>query len=198
MKQRPAIFWGVVCLALMAAMAVWQCTPPAPVDPVYHGKPASYWLSQVYSTPNQSEAIQAFRELGTNADPILATAFRSARSPWRRAYMKFYRHLPPLARKVLPSAWSLNSESELVILNRRCIPSPELRTTLLECLKDRDHTRKMLALDALLHTASLHGSPPLSVAELVTLFNDPDTEVRERAKRTLEKSAPAALTGSDK
>jgi hypothetical protein len=74
------IKWRTITAALMlivvisAFALVWRAT--APREPIYKGKPLTYWLDQAYGDGNwtevgEAEAHEALLAAGTNAIPIL-------------------------------------------------------------------------------------------------------------------------------
>jgi hypothetical protein len=81
MGKRGRILIAVATVALLA-MVVWRMLP-AP-EPVYDGKPYSYWLAQIDPTNlvhPQDKAYSAIIQIGTNGVPILLQMIRSQDSP---------------------------------------------------------------------------------------------------------------------
>ncbi len=92
----------LLTLAAVAVLAViWRSTEDH--EPLYHGKPASYWFRE-YSyrfygsrgDPDESESLVALQTMGTNALPYLANAAFNTPdySPLQAGIYKFLQRLP--------------------------------------------------------------------------------------------------------
>ncbi len=102
MKNR---LYRVLVVFLVAALgwAGWQAVRPLPPEPVYHGKPLSYWLA-IEPVPG---FLRVESKPDSNAIPFLIAALK--RDSWAGAafyrkwlWPKLYPRLPPSARKRLP------------------------------------------------------------------------------------------------
>jgi HEAT repeat protein len=122
MKRRIALLVSGLVLAA-AAWALYE-NRPMPGGPVYQGKTAREWLAEI-STKNQREAMAAFREMGTNAFPMLIQALGKKDSQWDRVNQWVYPRLPswmksrwtrPVTAAEQQEMWSA---AELVLLNVR-------------------------------------------------------------------------------
>jgi hypothetical protein len=94
---------AVVVLALVAGGMGWLLLSFGPRDPVYKGKPLSYWLEGYDSpgaanyppnhpnAPTYQEASEAVRALGTNAIPTLLRQLRRRDSKAKEAFMNLLR-----------------------------------------------------------------------------------------------------------
>jgi len=89
MKRRPII----LALALVSAVAVvFIAWPRGPKEPVYEGKPLSYWLPDlgVDSSPSERErSRKAICALGTNSLPWLMAEFTRPRRKWVVAFHRW-------------------------------------------------------------------------------------------------------------
>jgi len=94
---------AVVVLAVVAGGMGWLSLSFGPRDPVYKGKPLSYWLEGYDSpgaanyppnhpnAPTYQEASEAVRALGTNAIPTLLRQLRRRDSKAKEAFMNLLR-----------------------------------------------------------------------------------------------------------
>jgi hypothetical protein len=94
MSKKGRLYLAAAAGSLMAALAwtlLHALAPPA--EPVYHGKPLSYWLQGIGSRsdaePTESEAIAAMRQAGTNAIPTLLWMLRVHDSPLKTKLLAF-------------------------------------------------------------------------------------------------------------
>lgn len=119
MKRRIALI--VAGVALMGAAWLLIENRPTSAGPVYQGKPAREWLGEIFTT-NQANAMTAFREMGTNAFPILIRELKKNDSllDWMNRWI--YPRLPA----ALQSHWkrpvvqqTIWSAAGLVLLNNR-------------------------------------------------------------------------------
>lgn len=63
-------------------------------DPIFHGKPESYWVTNVAYWP-ADEDIKQWREFGPDGVRVLIRGLQNANHPVERAYRKTYRQLAP-------------------------------------------------------------------------------------------------------
>ena len=62
-------------LAVVIALAMWGTGCQR--EPVYQGKSLSYWLDQLEDRPYASEPMEAVRQVGTNAIPVLMSRLQT-------------------------------------------------------------------------------------------------------------------------
>jgi hypothetical protein len=79
MNKRLGIPLAILLLALLGGV-IWQT--PRQREPVYQGKPLSFWLKDFeldaqLGKPSSDQAVEAVRQAGTNAFPILLRLFRA-------------------------------------------------------------------------------------------------------------------------
>jgi hypothetical protein len=197
MKKRIGIaVIAVVALLLLAAIGLMMLSANRTSGPMpmYQGKSAEYWLGQVF-TSNQSQALQAFRGMGTNALPVLIYAFERKDSARDRLYQKIYSWMPRWAqshlRKPAPAREDWGA-AELVLLNlgRPIEPSPEF----LRLLSYPNNPARAHMLEAI----HLHLTPRDVdwAPALVNCLADTNIYLRFQAARALERldfSAKAAV-----
>jgi len=64
-------------LRIAAAITLVMWVAGCQQEPLYQGKPVTYWLDQLDLKPDASEPREALRQIGTNAIPILINRLRS-------------------------------------------------------------------------------------------------------------------------
>jgi hypothetical protein len=114
MGKRGRVFIAVAAIAVLAVLAWTMLHAPAP-EPVYNGKPLSYWLqaynpAQNGNQPTEAEANAAINEIGTNAIPTLLRMLRAHDSPLKTKIIKWVLH-HHLFRTHYTSAVFLNSQA---------------------------------------------------------------------------------------
>ncbi len=104
MRRRPIIVFGVVLVAFLAG-ASWLWWHPPAAEPLYQGKPLSYWLdglaipasAPIPGRPTFAQANAALRAAGTNAIPTLLRLVRKKQwmFEWEFNGMVYVFHLEP-------------------------------------------------------------------------------------------------------
>ena len=184
MKRRVGIAIVVVIALLVLAVVVivWPKRPCGPM-PTYQGKTAEYWLTQVFGT-NQSQALQAFRMMGTNAVPVLMNAFERKDSARSKFYEKIYPRMPGWMRNHLsrpvPARDGWNA-AELVLLNlgRPIEPSPQV----IRLLSNTNNPARTFFLSAIENNLTPRDTN--SVPALMNCLKDTNALVRFQAAHAL-------------
>jgi hypothetical protein len=116
MGKRGRVLVVALAAALLAVMAWTVLRAPASVpEPVYNGKPLSYWL-HVYRAsfyggrPNPAEAKAAIDEIGTNSIPTLLRMLRTHDSPLK-SRLRTWASWQPFLRIHFTSASDLNLDA---------------------------------------------------------------------------------------
>ncbi len=100
MGKRCIVIISVFAILLAAAIARFFWQTAGSLEPVYEGKPLSYWLegynrspgqSQAKTEPNRNQASEAVRNIGTNAIPFLLQMLQQRDSPLKDKFMQFAR-----------------------------------------------------------------------------------------------------------
>ncbi|MDB6022240.1 MAG: repeat protein [Pedosphaera sp.] len=102
----------VVLLIVLPSVLMWQVLRPREPEPIYQGKPLSFWLKGYDSgnypgtntalAPTRQEAETALRHLGSNALPVLLGMLRTPDSPFRdmlfglARQQRFFKIKPPM------------------------------------------------------------------------------------------------------
>ncbi|MDB6121252.1 MAG: repeat protein [Pedosphaera sp.] len=195
MKGRIAII-AIVSFALVVGVVVIVKSRSNP-GPVYQGQTAQYWLTQVFTT-NQQTALQAFREMGTNASPVLVNAFEKSDGLWDHWYQGNYPKLPARARKHLAPPIrdrDLWNSVDLVLLNNQNIRLPLRDVERLLRDKTHDDARGYVS------RAVAHSIGPKNkdyVPILIECLDDPDRGIRGMSASMLGRigqEAKAAVPG---
>lgn len=118
----------MLVIGVLLAGAAWLLyeNRPASDGPEYNGKSAQQWLAEVFGNHGQqSQALAAFREMGSNAFPVLVQALAKKETPADKVNRWIYPRLP----QWLQSHWTkpapvqqqetLWSAAELVFINVR-------------------------------------------------------------------------------
>jgi hypothetical protein len=86
----------VLFLALLGGTVWFVAIPRDPPEPMYQGKPLTFWLPGLYSTnrAEQQAALDASAHAGTNAIPFLLSLMRAHDSPAKTAVLRWFRHHP--------------------------------------------------------------------------------------------------------
>ncbi|MDB6122822.1 MAG: domain containing protein [Pedosphaera sp.] len=71
---------------------------PHEPDPIYNGKPMSFWINSLYSGP----AI-LFKDYDPNLTPVLLKAMQTRDAPLQKAYHIVWPRLPAWAKRFLPT-----------------------------------------------------------------------------------------------
>src|SRR5580698_7244640 len=115
MGKRGRVLIAATAITVLTVLAWTLLHAPAP-EPVYNGKPLSYWLqgfgnvSKNTTLPNDGEATAAIRQIGTNAIPTLLRMLRAHDSPFKSRFLKWAYHYR-FVRLRYQSAGNLNMEA---------------------------------------------------------------------------------------
>ncbi len=91
--------WIVLAALLVVAAALaalWLIILPR--DPLFRGKPESYWIQHL--TYNDEEQVRQWREFGPDGVRVLVRGLEGADRPADRFYRRLYRRMP-----VRPGSW---------------------------------------------------------------------------------------------
>ncbi len=90
MRKRVHIALGVL-LIILAGVSAWLGLRER--EPVYQGKPLSFWLESLRQTAGNQEEVdrakQAIRHIGTNALPVVIERLRAHDTPLKQLIMKW-------------------------------------------------------------------------------------------------------------
>jgi hypothetical protein len=192
----------VVVVGIIAVVAWSQKTPEA----YYQGHSASYWLSELLGAnqglarfalaadmandtaqplPSADRgpglALEAFANMGTNADPVLVAALVGRESPLMRLYRDVWARMPTSIQQHLPMREQPGMlRMEAVIVFERRAPTQPM-PDLYAMLKEPDSDLRLAVLDATRNRAANASQLPL----LILAARDPDMRVRSEVWRRL-------------
>jgi HEAT repeat protein len=194
-QMKRWIVISVATVVVLLAAGIWLLVAnrsPMPV-PTYQGKTEQYWLGQIF-TGNQSAAMKAFREMGTNAAPLLLKAMNARDSFWEKSYRKLYGVMPVSMRKHFDPPISAQEHrnameaAELIMMNNQNmrVILPDLVRLLAET-NNPSRTTIMSSASALMTRDDSYCVPVL-----IDCLRDTNLDVRFHAVIDLEKFGLAA------
>jgi hypothetical protein len=169
-----------------------------PQEASFQGHTASYWLDGVFGTPHvmpQAQCLEAFRKMGTNAEPVLVAAMAARESPLARLFRRAYPRLPAMIRlRVNPprSLMILQSAAMFVVVNTDL---SGIVPKLLPLLEDPDSQRRSTVIAAVGGKISPQDAPQVGL--LLLAAADPDSGVRAGALHCLRRIGRAAASASE-
>lgn len=159
-RSPTAWIFAVVLLAALLFVVFWATQESVPS---HAGRSAEAWLRDVFGSSRlasanpgaaQREAIDAFRQMGTNGISFLVEALGRDDTFWNRIALKLHPKLPAALRQQLPEpirADTLKSAASLVLLNVRN-PQPEITfPNLVELLGSSDPRTRLFAWGVVSH-----------------------------------------------
>jgi hypothetical protein len=210
--KKRLILLAVLGIAVVALVA-WLSMPSP--EPVYQGKPLSYWLAHPdgRSPVTYNEAYEAIRQIGTNAIPILlrrlqvpnpslkdrvlalAQKQHFIKIPFAPAHLNFEAFT---AFMVLGSGASNAVPGLIAIIQSDPDPYPQTAVPVIlgqigpaaeqaipALLRDIAHTNECVRHNAVWALAHIHAQPKLVVPALIKCLNDPEADVRATASWAL-------------
>ena len=187
---RNILYLLIAVAALVGVSAIVYLSNQGPREAYYQGKPTSYWLREVFRAGgNQSDAMQAFRGMGTNAFPFLLDALAAHDSP--PSYMRFRRSLTslPILGRLLPMPFDrgiLRSAASLVVLN---MPDIAPRA-FLDLLKSTNSEVREAVFSAVSNRLGKGDGDQAPV--FLSILGDSNPRVREKALSALGRIGPGA------
>jgi hypothetical protein len=195
----------VLRLVLVLVIVFGLCAlliPSGPADPLYDGKPLSYWLTQWKTFRPEPGVIMSgpaldYKRLDTNAIPYLVYAFESRDGPARRKYRELYPWFPGWLKSSLPEprdTATIRGVALEYLIRLETFDSPQVISAMARTLEtDDDWLLKSLAVNML---EEGHSKDPAVIQALVRGLQDKDERIREECTNALRKLDPAALTNA--
>jgi HEAT repeats len=194
MRKKLDIAMLLVLLASVLAIGAWAFSqPPEPVEPVYAGKPVSYWIAS--KTEDSFDcAVTGIPKLDSNAIPYLLRATHRQNRAWDGYYLKVWQVAPVFLQKITPTPERPDAIEirgcAVAALGRVGTNSQAAISNLLDTLKNDPHWGvRSFALQALLKVGK--GNATVTQA-VITALNDPVPYVRAEATNTLRQLDPDA------
>jgi HEAT repeats len=188
MKLRwPYVALSMIGVTVLVGIIAWGVRPQ---EPVYQGKPLSYWVDQLGAPrfTHQANARSALREIGPQAIPFLLARIRQEHSVFRRFYRGGYSRLPARLQRGLPTP-----RPETLGLHARTFDAiwtigPSSVALLLPGLRDWDSQVRCTAAAGIAMVGHGLDGP---VPALIPLADDPDQLVRVVAIQALGRMGSA-------
>ncbi len=190
MRKRNVITLAAAIVAVLGLM--WCGVASQPPDPVYGGRPLSYWAD-----PSAWTSIWVKfppPPLDSNALPYLVDALKKKDGPLRRSYNDLWPHLPgwmqehlPIPRYLSNVRWeSCHLLSTFGVRAQSAIP--ELR----RMLREDEYWQVRLAAAFALGKIARRDDKPVVEALVAAATKDKDTHVRGQAAHALVRIDPEA------
>jgi HEAT repeat protein len=198
MNRERRLTIAVAALAMMVAMFFVALSKR---QPTYQGRTVNSWLEQVFNAKgNQSQAIDALRELGAKAVPVEIDALARTLSPLDKWYQSVYPKLPLRLRRHLPTpvkgetmhAATIRSAAELALINNE--HTREFLPELVRCLKEGNSEVRLYAAPVVTHW--IRAEDTFCIPTLIEVLNDGDARVRDYGAHALSRFGPAAKAAS--
>jgi HEAT repeat protein len=196
-KQKPRrrfITTGRLAAALLACgiivvFALSRRTPEA----YYQGRSSTSWLREFFgNNTGAAQALAAFNEMGTNAQPVLVAALKASENPFIRMYRGFCARMPNAIQQHLPKADdpALLRMAAVVVLQHSS--SSQIISNLYPMLSEPDSGLRLAVLQAVDNR-----TPDASqVPYIVLAGNDPDPYLRAEVWRRLSRMGPSAASAA--
>src|SRR5262245_8675003 len=199
MKRRRKIFAVVIGLGIIIGIRA-ILVPSSPPDPVYDGKPLSYWLthekiSQSTSGIITSEPALDYTRLDTNAIPYLVYAFERRDGRARRGYAQIWIKLPSQLQSRLPKPRDTRAIRGLALaylLKLEVFNSPQAISAMVRTIEDDEETY-WLKWWAIFFLEKGQSKDPAVIQALCHGLKDKDERVREECTNALRTLDPVAL-----
>jgi hypothetical protein len=190
MPRKRFITIGRITAAVLVVgvIVIFTLSRRAP-EAYYQGHSASYWLrdmlganfrsslGQMLHAANggRTQALEAFWNMGTNADPVLVAALEAKENPFVRLYRIAWAGMPTAMQQRLPKPKepSMLRMAAVIVLQHAALNRP--MPNLYPMLKEPDSSLRTAVLNA-----TENRTPDASQIPLLLLAgNDPEISVRE-------------------
>ena len=155
--------------------------------PVYQGKTASQWLDEFF-TPDEANATEAFRRMGTNGTSFLVHELQRTNSPWERFYARNYPKLPwSVAVRLSPPMSDGGRWNEADYMLRE-LQAKSAIPDLIRVLPEKNVERQLhilSALEGLVGPENTNCIPPL-----INCLKSTNVDVQVEALNVLERIGP--------
>ena len=185
--MRKRVYLVLAGLFLGAAgLATWEGMRQHPPEPVYEGRPLSYWIRQprVIQVNGRLRATD-LPKFDSNAVPFLVACLERCENPLSRFYFSAWSELPAWIKPCLPRPM----RSDVVLVNALGAlgsigpaAKPAIPVLVRELKEDKAVAIRCFATQALWQFA---GEDLTAQAALVNAMQDPDSSVRQSAAMAL-------------
>ena len=176
---------AVLVVGLIVIFVASRRTPEAS----FQGHSASYWLSGFLDPKvGPTEALNAFHEMGTNADPVLVSALGAGENPFVRFYRRSWDRMPSSMQQRLPKPDEPGMLQMAAVVVFQHSASNRTLPNLYPMLKKPDSGVRLAVLEAVTNRIPDAGQVPL----LLLAGNDPDLAVRAAVWHRLSQMGASA------
>ena len=150
LKNRKRIVFIALLVLVASVAAAWLAVRPR--DPLFHGKPESYWMAHL--SYRDDEQVRQWRQFGPDGVRVLVRGLEGADRPGDRIYRHVYhgmrRMLPDLMLRLLPAPrMDLTRGTRMMVVGllARLGNDAKLATpAMTRALKDEDPDVRQLAI----------------------------------------------------
>jgi hypothetical protein len=179
-RKRARLVLLALTVLLSAAALLLSFRKELPDEPVYEGKPMSYWTAQLYNSTNRAASLKALRSIAPSAADYFFEVVR--RTPddtlLRGGYRSWYLRRSPNIQQHLPAP-PLDHTAELRrIAGYLQAIATEASATILEACSDPDRDVRFVAVQVVPYIRPVAEE---AVTCLAPLLVDPDAAVRGEA-----------------
>jgi HEAT repeat protein len=176
----------LIIAALLGAMSVIGSVPEA----YYQGRSASSWLRDLARSNEEfAEALEAFKKMGTNAEPVLVAALREKENPLVRIYRGLSPRMPSFIQQHLPKAEQPALLRMAAVIALQHSSSKEIMDALYPMFKEPDSGLRL----ALLQAVENQVPNASQVSMLVSAADDRDPYLRSQVWARLRKLGASAV-----
>ncbi len=169
---------AAVCLSV----AIWL----RPREPMYQGKPVSYWVDRLLE-PDPGPAQIAVREFGPKATPFILAKVRREHSLSHRLYRAVWPKLPASLQRTFGKPRPRTSSHRQIVYESLAGMRAPAVPELIKALRDRSSDVRAVAAHAL---GAIGAEAHTAIPELIRLLSDSNGLVREEAVGALESMGP--------
>lgn len=194
-QKQILLVFGLVLVVALALCAI--LIPPSPPDPIYDGKPLSYWLTRDVVGIEYIAGtgwVHKSHPVDTNALPFLVNTLNRSDNVFRKFYGGLWRRSPAWLKNRLPASSTITTNVQVNASNmlrhlgddaRPAIPA------LVRMLEPHRDIQLRTQVTYLLGDIG-KGDPVARQALINSAQNDPDLPLRRAARDSLGKLDPAA------
>ena len=180
-----------ILIVILVGGAAWVVLRPHEQEPIYEGKPISYFLRHPHYIP----------QLDSNAVPSLAKALATRDGLLQRPYAWLWYESPIWLRDHIPTkveGWSIRMEAAGILEGMGDDAKPAIPALIIALTEDKKVFRDDLARAAAASALGKIGSGNKAVTDaLIAALNDKEPIVRTKATNALREIDPEAAVKAE-